>query len=232
MRCAVCGRQPVSCSVSLRGQVICDEHGESGLCVGCARPRAVGEQGWPDLGAGVIRCPECAVDAVDTQHDVRRVLPGIRRTAGELGFTLRTPVRVVLADGERLRSAVGGALLPLGITEIAVSGDQMGATVIRVLGGQPHDLFGGTVSHELGHAWLAENSVRLRTEALEEGVCELIAYAWLKKAGTPFALALRDRMRHNPNPVYGAGFRLVHGSVRMHGMAAVLSSLARTGGLP
>jgi hypothetical protein len=62
--------------------------------------------------------------------------------------------------------------------------------------------------------------------------CELFAYAWLKRRRTPDAEALRSRLRTNPDPIYGGGFREVHDAVQRHGIAAVLSELLSTGQLP
>jgi hypothetical protein len=169
------------------------------------------------------------------QIDVRRELPGIRTRAKEIGFVLRTPVRVVLvsaAEARRDSAHVSGGIA-FGMTHLTVTGVRAADVImIRILAGLPSTLFGAVVAHELGHAWLAQNGSRPAESSIEEGFCELVAHASLKRLHTPFAAGLREQIRDNPDPVYGAGFRQVQAAVRRHGIKNVLTSLATTGALP
>ncbi|QKV75300.1 protein DA1 [Amycolatopsis sp. Hca4] len=162
---------------------------------------------------------------------MRNLLPRVRRSVAELGFSLRHRVRVRLAEPDELRSPSGTDLL--GLTRIVAVDEGRGhAEAVLVLRGLPAELFGSTVAHELGHAWLSENGNHPRNPAVEEGLCELIAYAWLKKSSTRFGAALREELATNTDPVYGEGFRQVHTAVRHHGVDRVLRTVAATGELP
>lgn len=239
-RCVVCGQYPSDAiRVSLRGEATCFSHPVVDACAFCARPLTVSHpppgSGWSKVGSGRVRCRSCAVDAIETVADVKQHLGGIRQAMAELGFSLSHRVRVELDDDIAQYQDVarhGGPGL-LGITEVRYSGAQLGTVAgIRVQRGLPLVTFGKVVAHELGHAWLAQRGIRPADSVTEEGMCELIAYAWLKRNGTPFAQQLRTQMPANPDPVYGNGFRAVHEASRIHGIRTVISTLATSGRLP
>jgi hypothetical protein len=203
-------------------------------CAFCGRPGGPGELGWHDLDPTLSRCPSCGRDAVDTPERLRAHVPAVRQATQDLGFGLASRVRVVFATATELRAEPrrthGQAL---GLTELRPTGGRSAeATVIRVLRGLPAFMFGRVVAHEVGHAWLGQFGAQPCGDAVREGVCELLSYAWLKRSAVPFAEAVRDGIRTNPDPVYGDGFRTVHAAVRRHGRAAVVTSLAATGELP
>ncbi|HEU5470199.1 MAG TPA: protein DA1 [Actinophytocola sp.] len=221
---------------SLRGELTCLSHPVSGHCAFCAavatNPRG---PGWQDVGAGRLRCPGCAAEAVNTVEDVRARLGGIRKELADLGFALHSRVRVLLATAAELSGTPVGRQhgQPLGVTELRPTGGRTADVArIRVLAGLPGTMFGRVIAHELGHAWLAQFGARPLEPTIEEGVCELIAYAWLKRANTPFALALRGQLLTNPDPIYGTGARTVHAATRRHGLETVITSLATSGHLP
>lgn len=231
----LCGRIPLGpAAQSLRGEITCLSHDIPVRCAFCLAPGS-GGSGWRILGGDRPRCPTCSADAVDTPGDVRARLGAIRDTIRDLGFALRAPVRVQLATVAELTGAVGRhpSGSPLGTTELRTTGARTAEAIrILVLAGLPELVFGRVVGHELGHAWLAQFGARPLDPAVEEGVCELIAYAWLKRASTPFADALRDQIRRNPDPCYGGGFRTVHTATRQHTLKTVITSLAASGQLP
>jgi Protein DA1 len=236
-RCTVCDRPPIGAAVrSLRGELTCAAHPTVNSCAFCGRPAVRRtDHGWRDLGGEIVRCPSCAVDAVETAEHVRGSLRDIRQTLADLGFSLRTRVRVVPSTVDELHGGapLGGSGIHLGTTEmIRTDARSAQVTVIRVLAGLPATVFGQVVAHELGHAWLAQFGARPGDIAVEEGVCELISYAWLKRANTPYAHGLREQIRLNPDPVYGAGFRLVHAATHRHGLKTIITSLATSGRLP
>jgi hypothetical protein len=227
LTCVVCGRRPTGTYIlSMRGEPTCDRHGSELRCSYCSRVGPASEpDGWRVLD-GVHRCPTCARDAVETQADVRRELPGIRATARELGFALRIPVRVTLTSQRGLVDPTR-----IGVTRVRSTGSDV-VCDIQVLAGLPFAVFGLTVAHELGHAWLAQTGARPVDPAVEEGFCELIAYGWLRRTGGGFADQLRTAIRENPDPLYGGGFRLVHRATAEHGLTAVVAALAHDGTLP
>lgn len=235
--CTVCGRVPREAALrSIRGELTCTAHPSTASCTFCGRPAGRGEQGWTDLAPRLRRCPTCADDAVATPEALRGHVPGVRQITRDLGFALASRVQVVFATPGELPAGADdrhGADAVLGHTKLRVTGARSAeATIIQLQRGLPAFMFGRVLAHELGHAWLAQLGARPLSGAVEEGVCELLSYAWLKRSGVPFAEAVRDRIRANPDPVYGNGFRDVHKAVRRHGIAALVASLSSCGQLP
>lgn len=234
--CTVCGRPSGRLLRSLRGELTCVTHATGVRCAFCGRPSGDGEPGWSELFPPSWRCPSCAADAVDTPEELRRHVSEVRRGTRELGFGLTARVRVTFANTGPARADLGGRHAPgtmLAYTEMLPTEPRSADVVaVRVLSGLPGFVFGRAVAHEVGHAWLAQAGARPRRPEVEEGVCELVAYAWLKRSNLPFAEAVRQTVRQNPDPTYGAGFREVHAAVRQHGLTAVLAGLTTHGDLP
>ena len=115
-----------------------------------------------------------------------------------------------------------GVLLGLTDQWIVIGGPTT-VSAIRVVAGMPPTYFGRAVAHEIGHAWLAQYGRNPVAHEIEEGLCELYAYAWLKRERSPLADWLRSQLRANPDPVYGGGFRTVH-VARWTGTASRTSS--------
>ncbi|WBB80604.1 protein DA1 [Micromonospora sp. WMMD882] len=222
--------------MSLHGETTCVGHPVRVRCVFCGRPDADPRPaGWQPFDQTLLRCPTCLVDAVETPGHLRRWLPVARARLAETGVTLPTRVRVRLVGPAVARSRLptphDGLLL--GLTELVTDGHgRTRATGIAVVAGLPPVIFGRTVAHEIGHAWLAQHGYAPVAPPVAEGICELFAYAWLRRWPAPVAERLRDQMRANPDPVYGDGFRAVHAAVTRHGLPAVLDAVARTGRLP
>ncbi|MEU0560467.1 protein DA1 [Dactylosporangium maewongense] len=234
--CTVCGSRPVlAYRQSLHGEVTCAAHPVLAECMFCARTHAdPAPPGWRPFAAGMMRCPTCLADAVETQQDARLHLPSVRRQMTDIGLELPDRVRVRIVSPEEAAATAGlvttGVLL--GLTEQTTGGAEgTRVTGISIVAGLPPTYFGRAVAHEIGHAWLALRGRAPVDDVIEEGLCELFAYAWLRRHGTPMALELRRRLSTNPDPVYGGGFRTVHQAVRRHGVATVLDRLLTTGGL-
>lgn len=147
---------------------------------------------------------------------------------------MRDRVKVRLVTTSRLAQVLGKEReSALGVTTMLLTGDRTGSDLkIEVLRGLTPLHFGRTVSHEAGHAWLAQVGARAVAPEVEEGFCELVAYAWLRRREGELAAALRRTIRENPDPVYGGGFRLVYEATSSHGINAVVRELGRSGHLP
>jgi hypothetical protein len=182
-----------------------------------------------------MRCPTCLAGAVETQQEARRHLPVVRGQMADIGIDLPQPVRVQVVGPDEVAAAAGvpatGVLL--GVTEQVVDDREAARHAdIRVVAGLPPVIFGRAVAHEMGHAWFALRGRAPAPEPVEEGLCELFAYAWLKRQPTRMAEALRQHLRSNPDPVYGGGFRQVYTAVRRYDIELVLNRILQSGQLP
>lgn len=233
-RCTVCGvRVNGAALLALRGGLSCASHRESVTCAFCEHRVRVRPATWCDLGSGVLRCELCAHDAVDLQRQVAPVLGRVRQSLARRGLALRQPAKVRLVPPHELLEFGRGQGHALGATTIRYRQDEPGRVAdIRIVAGLPVELFYGVAAHEFGHAWLAQRRHgRLRPE-IAEGLSEALAYGVLRDLETPLAAQIRERMKINPDPVYGAGFRLVRDAILRFGLSGVLDSLVRAGELP
>lgn len=223
LRCATCGSLllgPVY--FSAWGKRFCTRHELWDRCTGCRLPLG-------DPASGRSLCADCRPTAVLVQDDVRRVLPLIRNQLGALGVTLRSRTKVRLVDRTQLATThPGEAGQVTGMTLMRGSA----AIEIRVLFGLTHARFGCAVAHELMHAYLFERRYPRVDPRSEEGICELLALAWVRRRAGPLYEAEARRLEQNPDPVYGEGLRLARDAVERLGIAPVLRELRRTGRLP
>jgi hypothetical protein len=236
-QCTVCGRLPVGrYELSVQGESTCVHHPVAVRCVFCDRPHPdAAPPGWVPFSPTMLRCPTCLAGAVETQEQARALLPSVRARMTAIGVALaeRVRVRVVGADEINRHGGSPSRGVLLGLTDQwVVTGGPTTVSGIRVVAGMPPTYFGRAVAHEIGHAWLAQYGHIPVAHEVEEGLCELFAYAWLKRERSPLADTLRSQLRANPDPVYGGGFRTVHAAVDRHGIENVFTSLLTNGALP
>jgi hypothetical protein len=201
------------------GGVFCTSHGDLPNCLLCSAP----------LPGGGRYCGPCAATSIYTRDHVRRALPPVRELLHDMGVRLTPPVHVQLVDGTKMRTLharESGTVL--GVT--LVQGRQV--TEVCIAAGLPAIEFGSTVAHECMHAWLAQNGFGQIDPSIEEGLCEVVSYRYLRDQPDPRAPLLRLKLDRNPDPVYGDGFRAAKASVKRHGMNPVLAAVKHTGRLP
>lgn len=172
---------------------------------------------------------------METQEQARAHIPDVRREMAAIGISLGSPVRVELRDADLVGATAGpGAGVCLGLTHSRGWSDGRPDDVlyIEIARGLPETHFGQVLTHEIGHAWLVQNGAVDLDPVLTEGVCELFSGAWLKRNATEVASALRESLAANPDPVYGAGYRMVRAAVVRLGVDAVLNHICAHGTLP
>ncbi|HLY29501.1 MAG TPA: hypothetical protein VKQ36_00605, partial [Ktedonobacterales bacterium] len=97
-----------------------------------------------------------------------------------------------------------------------------GQTAIYIEMGLTHGLLLGTLTHELGHAWQAEQlapGAPHLDPLLEEGFAEWIAYHALQDRG--YSTLTRRAMKRDD--LYGRGLRRFLAIEQTHGLGGVLS---------
>lgn len=219
-RCDLCGAALLLTAFSNRlGNMFCVSHADLPNCHMCSAPFR---------GRGSY-CSACSATCVRTQDELRSVLPGIRGLLHSMGVILNPPVHVRLVDQAWIAKQVHSSGRVHGVT--VTMGQR--AVEIYILQGLPAMEFAASVAHECMHAWLAQNGFPSDLEPqVEEGLCQIVAYRWLRDIGDPRAELVRENIDLSPDPIYGDGFRLVKESVRKHGMNPVLAAVKATGRLP
>jgi hypothetical protein len=208
--------------LALTGEPFCDRHAGQPQCQLCAMPADAG------LGLPVPLCLRCSrEDVIRTQDDVKRALPRIAGQIRALGIRTTVPVQVRLCGREEM-ALVGTGRHMLGATY------WRGSTVhdLRVMRDLPLLKFGTTVAHEVMHAYLVQQKYPRMEPALTEGLCQLTAYAWVRREDGILAAAEQRRIDENPDPIYGDGFRQVKQAVERNGVKITLNYVQRHGRLP
>ena len=218
--CSVCrNAMTVRRGVALTGELFCDRHLGQTACALCAMPADAPELAIP-------LCQRCAGTSIRTEADVGRVLPAVKRQLTTLGIRTITPVRVKLAPSELLQRTVGNHALGATVFQ--------GNEVINIL--VLHDLpfvrFGATVAHEVMHAYMTQNRFGRVPSQVAEGLCQLLAYAWVIRQEGILATAERRQIEENPDPIYGDGFRQAYEAVRRVGVLRTLATVKHQHRLP
>lgn len=186
----------------------------------------------PNLRSGRSACPSTTDRPVDTIAGLRRSVTTVQEALLRRG--MRIDARVVV----KLRSQ--RALLTSGLI---ADPDQVGVTTARTVegrrpttiqialsAGMPGTLARAVMAHEYGHALLFDRAALKTPPVLSEGFAEFVAHTYLTRdEATCAARALAAEMLRNPDPVYGAGLRLIRDLVAEHGFAPVWATVS-TGG--
>jgi hypothetical protein len=208
--CPACGRPMTAVLVvSLTGERYCNRHTGEPLCITCMGPAD------PAAGTEVPLCRQCVPTAIRTQQEVKRVLPPIAAELRKLQIRTTTPVRARLVDRAELRGLHGDAL---GMT-MSRGADVVDLMVVRDL---PYTKFGSTVAHEVMHVYLTQQRFPALPPPVAEGLCQLLAYAWVRRQRDPPARAELRIIGENQDPVYGDGFRRAKASAERIGVRRTL----------
>ena len=179
----------------------------SGICSdGREQLRTAAAVGTPPCSASRVDCLTCAgplfravVKWLRTQgvtFDQQKLHLSLVDHLG--GVSLSLPGQVVgLTNIQVMR--VGAIYLTARATDVRIVRD------LRPL------RFQVVAAHELGHVWLANQKVLSVPSWCSEGFCELVAYRFAQSVGSWEARLEAARIRANPEPTYGGGFRRLKG---------------------
>lgn len=160
----------------------------------------------------------------------------VRKTLARLGLDLgqvETPLQLVDQGELNRRSTKPYSKQPAGMAShhtTTRNGQVVERTVeaILILHGLPREHFAAIAAHELCHSYLFVNGFPNLEPVVEEGLCELAEYLWLKQQATPEAVYRLKLMEGNDDPIYGLGFRAARRAYDQRGLAAVLAAVRRT----
>ena len=218
--CPVCHRAMTARrGVALTGEQFCDRHLGLASCALCGMPADAS-------GLAISLCRRCAATSVRTQGDVKRELPSIKHQLASLGIRTVSPVRVQLASPERLRVIAGNHALGVTVSQREEVID------LLVLQDLPLLKFGTTVAHEAMHSYMTQNGFGQVPSGIAEGLCQLLAYAWVIRQDGILAIAERRLIEENPDPIYGDGFRQAFQAVRRVGVRRTLATVKQQHRLP
>ena len=218
------------------GNKYCTSHKKYATCTSCGRivcgPVTNGGIRFPD---GLMICHLCTETGVTTQSRATKIMWEMREALRALGLNLynaETPTRLTNRDELHTHSRHSNhdehPLLGLAQWSITYVGKRIVSrqfNEIMIQTNLPEDHFRTVVIHELTHAWFFYNNPKGEKLPLhiEEGMCVLVEYLWLKKQKTDDARYRMKVIQECPDPIYGDGFRAALKAVKL----MRLSSLAR-----
>lgn len=224
------------------GDTYCAEH-QRGLpdCFSCGRPiceRLTGGGGRYQDGRWM--CNRCRRTAIEDVRPGQAILAEVRAFLARCGLDIGaapTPLQLASQDELTRRSSKAYAQKPAGMA-CHQSTTRNGQIVERrveailILYGLPHEHFAAIAAHELMHTYLFMNAFPDLEPVVEEGLCELAEYLWLKQQGTPEAAYRLGLMNNNDNPVYGKGLQLARRSLDKTPLLTLLDTVQKRGRFP
>ena len=242
-RCAIGGEiLKGAYQINAWGDTYCAEHA-AGLaeCYSCHRficLRLTG--GGVPYGDGRSVCNRCRQTAIDTVAQGQPVLMQVRKALARLGLEIgpaETPLRLVDQYELNRRSTKSYSKQPTGMAchQSTMRNGQVverQVEAILILFGLPREHFAAVAAHELMHTYLYMNAFPDLDPVVEEGLCELAEYLWLKQQGTPEAAYRSGLMDKNDDPVYGRGFQLARQSLDKMPLLTLLNHVQKRARFP
>lgn len=212
MKCAICDTE-------IRGhyltdtwqQSICAEH-KVEQCFSCGRFVKPSELHLPDSRC---LCSFCQPSIVSLPQHVEWVEKRVRSILSIHGITdipQNVPIRLVSPKKMATLNTTGKInLLQPGL---ALTSKIMGLFFSRynhtiyIFSHLPKVQFAGILAHEMLHLWQNERNISLPL-FYTEGFCNVGSYVVYKAINTDLSRHLIKKLKEDPNPIYGDGFRVV-----------------------
>ncbi|HFD38730.1 MAG TPA: protein DA1 [Anaerolineae bacterium] len=233
-RCAICG-QPMRGTylTNAWGESFCQHHTEQyPKCFSCGRLISSRlTDGGVRYGDGRTVCNLCRRTAIDHNRQGQRILAQVQRGLARLGLDIdRFEFPLRLTDQQELNrlSTHRYNKQPTGMARTRLTtrnGQVIGRHVeeILVLHDLPLEHAAGVMAHELGHAWLFLHAFPQLPPMVEEGLCNLCEYLWLRWRRGPEAEYHQRLLEENTDPIYGDGFRAARRALQSRTLPQLLT---------
>jgi hypothetical protein len=207
------------------------------FCRHCEHPLAAHSPYGRPLrdAAGNAVCQSCVADGVVDARTAQAALTRVRAAMtswgmafpwGEIPVRLCSPEALAALMPEQRSGELAGVCNAEYRRSLPWGKPKVSKLEIAMLRGLPSLAFERTLAHELTHAWMALHSCpRDQAPAFREGACDLAAYFYLQKVGTPEATRFKRRMQANTDPVYGEGLRRQLRFAQAHRVRGMLAQL-------
>lgn len=182
-------------------------------------------------------CNICFASAVNDQQQAVALVSQMRGQMQHLGFPFKDehiPFRLV--DQKELKKYAKRWKKDrptLGMARANRSVDSKGNIVERqfeeiiILYGLPKEHFLSVAIHELCHAWLFFRCFDNLPTKVEEGICTLSEYLYLKTLDTKEAKVRLQIIMNNEDPIYGKGFRAARKAMDAQSLQGMLRQVYR-----
>ncbi|KEQ15677.1 hypothetical protein GZ77_03620 [Endozoicomonas montiporae] len=242
--CDVC-RKPLKTNylVDFWGNAFCNTHTNYSNCSSCGRivckNLTDGGMLHPD---GLLICNMCTLRGVDTQERAEDLLDEMRLALASVGLKLnQTQTPVALCDRDELREASRHnfhnerPILGLAQWTTTFSGGRITGrhfNHILIQNKLPEEHYRTIAIHELTHAWFFYNHYHELPLEVEEGMCVLMEYIWLKNQATKEAEYRRTLIEKSQDPIYGQGFQKARAALKLMPLKVLLRFLKEKNSFP
>ena len=235
--CSVC-RNPLTARhyIDFWGNKFCHTHKNYTHCASCSRivckSLTDGGMQYPD---GVTICNLCGLHGVSTQERAERLLGEMRESLASVGLKLNsTQTPILLCGRDELNEASRHGFHEnrpiLGLARWSIS-SRRGKIISRNFNNimiqinLPEEHFRTVAIHELTHAWFFYNQFQDLPLEVEEGMCVLMEYIWLKSQKNKDSQYRMTIIEESLDPVYGDGFRAARDSLKLMPLKVLLEFL-------
>lgn len=181
---------------------------------------------------GRMVCNSCLGGAVSNPVVASRVLEEVLAFFSEMNLSLdvEIPLKLVSNDDIQVFRRDSHSNV-VGVCICAAQAQRRFIEAIVILDGLPKEYLAMVLAHELCHGWLFLNRFPRLDPHVEEGICELIGFLWLRSRPTPEAY-FQLRLMNRSDPVYGQGLKRARQCVEDLGLIAVLDHVKVHGTFP
>ena len=211
------------------GNAYCNTHNDYSTCNSCGRivcdNLTDGGMQYPD---GLLICNLCGLHGVSTQERAEKIMNEMRSALASVGLSLNTaqvPIKLCgrdeLHESSRHDFHEERPILGLARWSITSSNGRVVARTFKdilIQKNLPEEHFRTVAIHELTHAWFFYHNFRDLPIEVEEGMCVLMEYIWLKNQKTKDAKYRRTIITQSLDPVYGDGFRQARRSLEINAL--------------
>ncbi|WP_252180003.1 protein DA1 [Endozoicomonas sp. 4G] len=233
--CKVC-RKPLSKHylMDFWGNAFCELHEDYTQCSSCSRIVCKnitdGGMSFPD---GLVICNLCNLRGVISQEQGDKIMEQMRSALASVGLNLhQSSTPLTLCGRNELREAsrhnFHNERPILGLTRWSTSTAANGQVIAREFNDiliqkhLPEEHFQTVAIHELTHAWFFYNNYRDLPLEVEEGMCVMMEYIWLKNQDTKNAQFRIMAIENSDDPVYGLGFQKARASLKLMPLKTLL----------
>ncbi|KAA3619662.1 MAG: protein DA1 [Calditrichaeota bacterium] len=182
---------------------------------------------------GRYMCNICTKSAINSPAKAQKYFLRIKKFMALRGLKLpKNNFPLYLVDLSVLRKSNPNDIEVAGRTEKAsyeVNGVEKSRRIekMQVLDGLPAEHFTSILAHEFGHAWLFLNNYPHLDLQVEEGLCELFEYLWLRSQNSEISRFRIKKMKEGQDRIYGAGFRKALAGYKKYGLTKLLNEVKR-----
>ena len=234
--CSSCGTLPrgrymISMATDGTNHRFCESCSKQKRCFSCTLPATNGRI----LSDDRFQCNRCSARRL-TPQQTRQLLTELRATLHEMYGFEATHKIVLRLISQKAMEKISNDTRSLGCMKVDINKKTFTqgrkerteikwTCTLYLLTDLPDIIAAKVMAHELTHDYLYHHAGRGNDPKVTEGICEAVSGAFLESRKFNGYL---EAMKKNPDPVYGAGFRLIFPQLKRYGFKGMLERYRST----